>query len=311
MASFSFLIGVCMTHGQGIALRLAATALITAMSACVHEAAKQATVGQIMFWRSFIAIFPIVLYLGWRGGVISGLRTKRLKGHFLRSGLGCAAMSLSFLSLAYLPVANATALLYLVPILTLPAAVIFLGEKLTSVVIISVALGFGGIIAMLAPSFSGEEVKAGTLIGVGAGVVMAVVMAFARVQIKQLTQTETPVSIAFYFALTCTVIGALSYPMGWGEPEGLALYALIGAGIFGGLAHIAAMEAVARAPVSVLAPFEYTGMIWALAFDVIFFGGWPAPLSLAGAVTIVAAASLVALKPDLRLFSRFLRRSGS
>jgi drug/metabolite transporter (DMT)-like permease len=73
---------------------------------------------------------------------------------------------------------------------------------------------------------------------------------------------------------------------------------MIGAGITGGLAHIAMTEALAHAPASSLAPFEYTAMLWALAFDMVVFGLLPAPIGLVGALVIVAAAAVAAFAGD-------------
>jgi drug/metabolite transporter (DMT)-like permease len=86
----------------------------------------------------------------------------------------------------------------------------------------------------------------------------------------------------------------LTLPLGWASVTGSALTALVAAGLFGGLAHIAMTEAIARAPASTLAPFEYTAMIWAIAFDVLFFAVWPDAFGLGGALLIVAAAASVA-----------------
>ena len=113
------------------ALWLATIALIVmaAMSAAIHEAAKVAPVGQLVFWRSFVALIPIVIYMGVRGQLGALLRTKYPHKHLIRGLLGCAVMFFSFVSLAYLSVGLATALSYLAPILSIVAAMIFLRER--------------------------------------------------------------------------------------------------------------------------------------------------------------------------------------
>lgn len=283
-----------MSPGAGIGLRLAATGLFALMSLCVRLASVEAPVGQIVFWRSAVALLPIVLYLAWRGEFPAGLRTSRPLGHLKRSLFGCVAMVFSFISLAHLPLANATALGFLAPLLVVPLAVLVLGERPGAIVVAGSLLGFAGVGLMLSPAVQGPTLDRGTLIGIGAGLAMALTTAAAKVQIKALTATEKPGAIAFYFALVCALAGLASLPFGWVTAEGAALMALVGSGLFGGLAHIAMTEAVARAPVSLLAPFEYTAMIWALLFDLAIFAVVPQPLGLAGAVMIVAAAGLVA-----------------
>ena len=79
------------------------------------------------------------------------------------------------------------------------------------------------------------------------------------------------------------------------DPCGWAL--LIGAGLLGGLAHIASTEAVARSPISALAVFDYTGLIWAMLFDLLLFSHVPTPLSWLGIIAIAAAALFGAWRP--------------
>lgn len=292
--SFSTKIPAVRSPAAGIGLRLAATGLFALMSLCVRLASFEAPVGQIVFWRSAVALVPIVLYLAWSGEFPGALRTQRPLGHLKRSLFGCVAMVFSFISLAHLPLANATALSFLAPLLVVPLAVLSLGERAGFIVVGGSLLGFLGVGLMLTPALQGPTLDRGTLIGVGAGLAMALTTAAAKVQIKALTATEKPGAIAFYFALVCALAGLCSLPFGWVSAEGKALLALIGSGLFGGLAHIAMTEAVARAPVSVLAPFEYTAMLWALLFDLAIFAVMPQPLGLLGALMIVAAAALVA-----------------
>jgi len=116
---------------NGIALRLFSVGFFAAMSATVHGLSHTVPVGQIVFWRSFAAILPILIYMAWIGRFPAGLFTKRPGGHFLRGLFGGISMLLSFISLAYLPVANATALAFLGPLISLPAASILPGEVLT------------------------------------------------------------------------------------------------------------------------------------------------------------------------------------
>ena len=287
----------------GIALRLIATLFFALMSLSVRLASVEAPTGQIVFWRSAVALVPIVLYLAWRGQLRGGLRTNRPMGHLTRSLLGGAAMFFSFISLAHLPLVLATALGFLAPLLVVLAAILFLKERPGPVVVAASVAGFMGVIVMLWPAFEGPSLDRSTLIGVGAGIAMAVVTAAAKVQIKTLTATEAPGAIAFYFALVCSILGLLTWPFGWASPTNSALLALVTSGLFGGLAHIAMTEGLARAPASTLAPFEYTALLWAILFDIIIFALLPTTLGLVGALLIVLAAMAVAFS-DRLLFRR-------
>lgn len=278
------------------ALWLATIAMIVmaAMSAAIHEAAKVAPVGQLVFWRSCVALLPILIYMTVRGELGRSLRTRYPHKHLIRGLLGCAVMFFSFISLAYLAVGPATALSYLAPILSVFAAIVFLRERPGLIVFLGVLLGFGGILLMLYPSLVGAEVRDGTLIGVAAGVAMAATNALSRVQVKDLTRTDPPASIALSFAVICTLVGLTTALFGWAELDQRAVLLLAGAGLLGGVGHVLMMEAVARAPVSVLAAYEYTGIIWAFAFDALLLGVALDIWSVGGAVVVVAAAALVA-----------------
>ncbi len=278
-----------------IALWLTTIALVvmTAMSAAIHEAAKVAPVGQLVFWRSFAALLPIVIYLTVRGQLGVSLRTKYPHKHLIRGLLGCAVMFFSFISLAYLSVGLATALSYLAPILSIGAAMVFLRERPGVVIFAGVALGFTGIVLMLYPSLVGSELRDGTLIGVAAGVAMAATSALSRVQAKDLTRTEPPASVALSFAVICSLVGLATSLFGWAELEAGGYMLLIGAGLLGGVGHVLMMEAVARAPVSLLAGYEYTGIIWAFLFDFALLGISLDAWAVGGALVVVAAAAIV------------------
>lgn len=282
------------TPVTGILLRLLATALFTAMSVAVRLASEQAPTGQIMFWRSAVALIPIVIYLMLRHQFPSALVTHDPVGHLKRSLIGGASMFFSFVTLAYLPVAPATALMFLAPLVAIPAGIVLLGERPGAVVTAAAIVGFLGVALMLAPALSGPTVDLGAAIGVGAGLLTAITTVMAKVHIKRLTATEQPGTIAFYFAVICSLIGLATWPFGWATTSGQTLFWLMMSGLVGGCAHIAMTEALARAPVSTLAPFEYTALPLAFAADILLFGIAPTLAGFAGSTIIVLAAAAVA-----------------
>jgi len=284
---------------SGLFLRLTAVALITAMSATIHALAQSLPIGQIVFWRSAVALIPIAAYLWLRGQLRDGLKTRNPRGHILRSAFGCLSMVFSFVSLAYLPVANASALAYLTPLITLPLASVLLGERLARGVVLACFLGFVGVLLMLQSSMQSPSGSRLELIGIAAGLGYAATMGFVRVHVKGMVAEETPASIAFYFAVTCSLLGALSVFWGWASVDAATFGLLILAGLLGGAAHIAGVEAVARAPISTLAPIEYTGMVWALGFDALLFGVWPDLWGGTG-VAVILFAALITVWADLR-----------
>lgn len=268
--------------------------MMTAMNAIIHETAKVAPVGQLVFWRSFVALGPILIYLLVRGELGTAMRTRYPHKHLIRGVLGSAVMMFNFIALGHLSVGLATAISYLTPILSICAAMIFLRERPGLVVIAGVVLGLAGILLMLYPALVGAEIRQGTLTGVAAGLAMAATGALSRVQVKDLTRTDPPVSIALSFAMVSTLVGLSTLAFGWAALDSQASLMLVAAGLLGGLGHILLMEAVARAPVSLLAGYEYTGIIWAFLFDVMLLGIVLDLWAIAGAVVVVVAAMTVA-----------------
>ncbi|SPF79833.1 DMT family transporter [Pseudoprimorskyibacter insulae] len=274
---------------NGVMLRLASVGCFASMSATVHQLSATVPTGQIIFWRSAVALIPVLIYMLIQGKFPAALRTSRPWGHLVRGLFGCASMTMSFLSLAYLPVANATALAFLGPLISLPVAGVMLKEQITRRIAMAALIGFGGVLAMLAGTLVHPSGDPKQLIGIAAGLGFAATMGFVRVQIRDLTRTESAATISLYFSVTCTIFGAASIYLGWVPLTNSTLGILIFAGLLGGVGQILATEAAARVPVSQLAPFDYTGMIWALGFDVILFGLLPDWMSLVGMALIVGA----------------------
>lgn len=280
---------------KGILLRLSTAFFATGLGACVHGAAQLAPISQVVAFRSGLSI-PFLVFYGVASGPWVAMVPRAWRMHALRGGLGGIGMSMNFVALAYLPVAQAKALGYLAPVLTVPLAVWMLGEALTWRLVIAVALGFAGVLAMLGVTGAmGEH----ALLGVAGGLGFAAIMAVLRIYIKRMTETESTASIALSFAVIGTIIGIALAPFGgpWIWPEGALAWWLIGTGSMGALVHITATEAVRHAPVSVLAPFDYTGLIWALLLDWLVFSNVPGVWGYVGTGLITGAAVLIALRP--------------
>lgn len=279
---------------KGILLRLATAFFATGLGACVHGATQLAPISQVVAFRAGLSVPLLVLY-GIATGPWTSLLPRAPRMHLLRGGLGGVAMCLNFVALAYLPIAQAKALGYLAPVLSVPLAVWMLGEALTWRLVVAVALGFAGVLAMLGVTGALGE---GAMLGVAGGLGFAAIMAVLRIHIKRMTETESTASIALSFAVIGTLIGLALAPFGgtWLWPSGALAWWLIGAGGMGALVHITATEAVRHAPVSLLAPFDYTGLIWALLLDWLVFSNVPGVWGYLGTGMITAAAVLIALR---------------
>ena len=144
-----------------------------------------------------------------------------------------------------------------------------------------------------------------------AGLVFALTGAFANagtvIQTRRLTQSETTSSIVFYFSLICALAGLVTWPFGWLSPTGAEFAVLCGIGILGGMAHIFLTESYRYASASVVAPFDYTSMIWALILGYVMFGETPTVMIFVGSLIICTAGLFVIWRERQLAAARKLR----
>lgn len=281
---------------SGILLRIGATLFFTLMVIFVKLLADAVPLGQIVFFRSAVALIPLVGFLVWTREFPHGLYTKRPLAHVLRCLLGCAALFASFASLAYLPLAHASIIGYLAPILSVVLARFLLAEEVSGIRWFAVLFGFLGMLVLIVPQLSAASVDDTYLIGVALALAMALFTAGAKIQIRRLARTENAGAIAFYFALTCAVAGAVTAIGGWIMPTPIQLIYLCGAGIAGGVAHIMMTLALQQSEISKLAPFEYLSLIFAVIADAVMFQILPGLSFYLSALMIVIAMWLIAFK---------------
>ncbi len=275
----------------GIAMRLGAALCFVSLAGLV-KAAETVPIGELLFARSFVIIPFIFLSLALQGKLAT-LKTKRPGGHVIRSILGCAALALWFTALGYLPLTDVTALLYLSPILNVILAVIVLKETVGIWRGGAVAAGIIGVLIIMLPKVSGNYETA-ALIGVACCLLNTLCFSFSLIQIRQLSTTDSPTSIVLYFSLFSSIIALATLPFGWRWPSGEEWLLLIGIGALGGLGQLLLTACYKYASISVIAPFEYSTLLWATLIGIFFFGERPSLATLGGAALIVAAGIVVA-----------------
>ncbi|THV14178.1 DMT family transporter [Rhizobium rhizophilum] len=137
---------------RGIVLKVCSVTVFVAMQTCIKLAGDGIPSGQITFHRSAFAILPILVYLAWRGELRQAMQTDNPLGHIKRGLLGVCAMGTGFYGLVHLPLPDAIAMGYAMPLLAVVFAAVFLKETVrlyrwTAVVVGLVALAgfFGGL----------------------------------------------------------------------------------------------------------------------------------------------------------------------
>ena len=260
---------------KAVLLKLASAMLFACMSAMVRYVSDVTPLGQVVFFRSAFAIIPVVVIYAWRRELMTAVRTSRPFGHLGRGMISVSGMFFNFAALARLPIVDVTTITFASPLITVALAAIFLKERVRIYRWSAVAVGFAGVIVMLWPHldlarYTNAATSAATL-----GAIFALVSAFTNagsvIQTRRLTDTETTSSIVFYFSLFCTIGGLLTLPFGWIVPSAPQLAALVGLGMIGGLSHILLTESYRHAPASLVAPLDYTALLWAFILGYWFF----------------------------------------
>lgn len=281
---------------RGIALKLASVLVFIVMSSMIKFTAAHVPPGQAVFFRSFFAIPVIVVWLAMRRELATGFRAVSPIGHVWRGLMGTLAMGMGFAGLGYLPLPEVTAIGYAAPLLTVIFAAMFLGEEVRLFRISAVGLGLVGVLIVLSPRLSivsGDTASHREAFGALLVLFGAVCAALAQVFVRKLVQTERTPAIVFYFSLTATVLSLATIPFGWVMPtltEGLILTA---AGLLGGVGQILLTSSYREADASLVAPFDYASMIFALLIGYFVFAEVPTWTMLAGAAIVIAAGVLI------------------
>lgn len=280
---------------RGIALKIGSVLVFIVMSSMIKATSAHVPAGEAVFFRSLFAIPVIVAWLAMRKELATGFRAVNPMGHVWRGVVGTTAMGLGFASLGLLPLPEVTAIGYAAPLLTVVFAAMFLGEQVRAFRISAVVLGLAGVLIVLSPRLSMSAAVVGHREALGATLVLcsAVFAALAQVFVRKLVNTEKTPAIVFYFSLTATCLSLVTLPFGWVVPETRELFLLIGAGLLGGVGQILLTSSYREADASLVAPFDYVSMIFALTIGYFVFGEVPTMTMLGGASLVVTAGILI------------------
>ena len=249
----------------------------------------------LVVWARYTGQMLVVTPFAWHRAGPDFWRTQRLGLQLLRSSMLLIATFCFFAALRYLPIAEASAITFLAPILIVLMSGPLLGERPTLWRWITSITGFLGILILLRPGSS--VFHPATL--------LLLVTAFCNALYQILTRKlldESAHTTLFYSALVGTVLLSLALPWGLGDSEltwrGGGLLLLLG--LFAGLGHWAMIGAYLLAPASLLTPFTYLQMVWAIGYGYLIFGQLPDRWSAIGMTVIVASGLLLALQERQR-----------
>ncbi|MCC7257939.1 MAG: DMT family transporter [Gammaproteobacteria bacterium] len=230
------------------------------------------------------ASLPFVLASVALWGRWSDLRPVRIGLHLARGVLGIVMVAGFVYAVRSLSLASAYSIFFVAPLLVTAFAVPMLGERVDWQRWVAIVAGLGGVLAMLRPS-------AGTLVTLGALGALASALAYAlsAISVRILTRTDTTASMVFWFLVLLTLsAGALSLA-DWVTVRPRDWLWIVALGGLGSVGQHFITEAFRHAPASVIAPFEYTALLWGLAIDWAFWHVLPGARTFLGAGIVISA----------------------
>jgi drug/metabolite transporter (DMT)-like permease len=282
----------------GIGFKLASVCVFLAMSTFVRSA-HGIPAGQLVFFRSFFALLPIMVFIAMRGDLGAVFHTKRPLGHLWRGLIGAAGMGFGFYGLTLLPLAESIVLGYSTPLLIVVLSALLLKEQVRLYRWTAVLVGLVGVLVIMWPKLgliSAGDLSAGTTIGALAILISSAISAGAMLMVRTLVQTERSATIVIYFSIISSIVALFSLPFGWVWPNPQQAALLVGAGIAGGIGQILLTESYRHAEMSVIAPFEYSSLLLGVIIGYLVFGDVLSLETIAGGAIVMAAGIFIIIR---------------
>ena len=270
----------------GILLTGGAYFLFSAQDAAIKLLVVGISVWQIMFFRS-VTILAACAAIGGRRLFVDTARSPIARPMLVRSAFTLGAWLCYYNAARALQLAELTTIYYAAPIIVTVLSVFMLGETVPLLRWLAVLVGFAGVFIACDPTRLGLSLP--TLLVLAAALLWAIAVVLLR---KTALKERTTIQLVlnnFYFLLFSAVPALLW----WRMPDGGQVLLLVSVGALGGMAQYLLFEGMKRAPVSIVAPFEYTSLVWAFALGFAIWGDVPRREVFLGAALIVAAGLLV------------------
>jgi drug/metabolite transporter (DMT)-like permease len=281
---------------EGVLLQLVALGLFVTMDALLKLLVASWPVPQLMFIRFVTHTLLVAIALRLFTGQLPW-RSRAPVRQTLRSALLAIANGALAISLIHIPLADATAVSFAAPVLTVALAALWLGETVSPRRWLGVGIGLAGVLIAIRPPFlTGEPLHWAMLLPV----VTAVANSLYQLLTRQLAAVDDPRTTFLHTGFAAALLVGLFQPFVWVTPAAADLPWMLALGLLGGAGHSLLVLAFARAPASVLAPMSYTQLLWAGLAGILVFSDWPDGWTLLGAAVIGLGGVLVALPSGRR-----------
>ena len=271
-------------HMRGIVAMLVAIAFFAVMDAQLKLLAGHYGPMQVAFLRG-VSSLPFVLLPILLRGRLARLRPVNVRLHLMRGLLSVVMLGSFIFAVRESSLATTYSIFMCAPLVVAALSAPMLGERVAGAQWGAIALGLAGVLLMIAPRGGGEWVSLGAL----AAVVAVATYSLSVVTLRLLSRTDTTESMVFWFSVLLSVgAGLLAIPA-W-VPLDLDHWPLfVGVGVTGALGQHFITEAFRHAPAAVVAPFEYTALLWGVALDLVIWRVLPGAVTLGGGAIVIGA----------------------
>ena len=261
-----------------IFLKSLAVFFIVLMDVFIKKLSANFPTFEIVFFRCLFGLLPVTFMLFLTN---SNLITNRINIHIIRAIIATLVMFCFFKSVSILSLAEVSSISFASIMITTILAIFILNEKVGIKRWLAIIFGFIGVIIVFRPGTSIFSFYSFLPL------IAALGLSFAIILLKKLLNYDKPPTCSFYLHFLIAIFVLPTIIFGWKMPNIYEFFLLFLMGLFGGTAQILATNAYKISDVSILIPFDYSAIIWAITFGIIFFNDYPDKYVIIGSVVIV------------------------
>ena len=279
--------------GMGIALAAAGMFGMAVMDACAKFLGGTYAISQIILIRNGIGLLALLAFAGFSSAGLAHLRPRQPGLLLLRSVTGVGAAFLFFTALRYMPLADAFAVSFAAPLFITALSVPVLGERVGPRRWAAVVVGFVGVMIVVRPDPATFRIE--TLMPLGAALGYAVTMLVGR----RMTRSMTTAAIMFWPSVFAVAVAALAMPVQWQTPTAVDLGIFFFMGLVGTLGMSMITQGYRHAPAAVIAPFDYSVLVWGVILGWIIWRDVPAPNVWIGSAILIASGLYIVYRETI------------
>ena len=269
--------------GLGIAGIVIGMFAVSIMDALAKWLGEGYPIAELVFFRNLFALPPALFILWQQRGGWASLVPRWKTGHVIRGAFGLGAIFAFFTGLRYLQLAEALSIAFAAPLFVTALSVPILGERVGPRRWAAVAAGFVGVLIMTRPGAEAFRPEALYILAA------ALCYALAMLVTRRLARSDTTPAIMLSGICISLVVSGLALPFGWRTPVGMDFGLFVLLGLVGGIGMYFMTQAYRYAPAAVIAPFDYTALIWGTLFGWLLWHELPGANVWLGAAVVIAS----------------------